>query len=125
MNQDLVNLEQKVSNLEQIIVKREQAISQLREPEVLVESVVNVLKNLDKRAVFVKEFNWSDVKNDYDHANDKKKFIQDLETWFKKKPLTVAKEKGCTIKDVISKRTAYFLLGNYLINRNFKEAEYL
>ncbi|CAG8621960.1 9395_t:CDS:2, partial [Racocetra fulgida] len=40
------------------------------------------------------EFNWSDVKNDYNHANDKKKFIQDLEMWFKKKPLTVAKEKG-------------------------------
>ncbi|CAG8566116.1 1516_t:CDS:2 [Cetraspora pellucida] len=88
MHQDVINLEQKVSELEQVIAEHEQTIIRLKEEE-----------ELDAKKQ-PKEFNWKDVKNDYDRADNKKKFIQDLETWLHKKPATVAKERGCSIDEV-------------------------
>ncbi|CAG8758117.1 17775_t:CDS:2, partial [Racocetra persica] len=74
---------------------------------------------------YLEKFDWEDVKNKYNHANDKKEYIENLASWTKKKPATVAKKHGCSIGDVNSKRAAYFLLGNYLINKNSNEKQYL
>ncbi|CAG8516429.1 11986_t:CDS:1 [Cetraspora pellucida] len=71
------------------------------------------------------EFDWEDIKNNYNRVDDKRQYIQDLESWVKKKPATIAKEGGCSINDVNSRRGTYFLLGNYLINENSNDVQYL
>ncbi|CAG8784606.1 3935_t:CDS:2, partial [Racocetra persica] len=47
-----INLEQRINNLEQTIVEREQEITRHKEPEGVLENIVNLMQNPGKRPMF-------------------------------------------------------------------------
>ncbi|CAG8740485.1 832_t:CDS:2, partial [Dentiscutata erythropus] len=129
-----INLEKKINNLEQTIIKHEQEIIKHKEIKNGVEVdelmsdfsdvVVNAcIKIRDEECL--EKFDWENVKNEYNCANNKKEYIKDLVSWTKSKPATVTKKCSCSIGDVNSKQAAYFLLGNYLINEDSNKRQYL
>ncbi|CAG8739126.1 4524_t:CDS:2, partial [Gigaspora rosea] len=47
-----INLEQRINNLEQTIIEHEQEITRHKEPEGVLENIVNLMQNQSKRIIF-------------------------------------------------------------------------
>ncbi|CAG8791499.1 24904_t:CDS:1, partial [Gigaspora rosea] len=86
--------------------------------------VVNICIKLHNEECLEK-FDWESVKNEYNCVDIKEDYIKNLASWVGQKAATIAKQRNCSIGDVNSKRAAYFLLRNYLINEDTPEKKYL
>ncbi|RIB24535.1 hypothetical protein C2G38_2168413 [Gigaspora rosea] len=89
-----------------------------------LDLVVNICIKLHNDE-YLEKFEWENVKNEYNCADNKKEYIKNLASWVGQKAATIAKKCNCSIGNVNSKRAAYFLLRNYLIKEDSQEKNIL